>query len=177
VDRSWKRIMALLAEQDPDRARVIRPPAPATRLLRLEAVVGRAFPAALLLWWSTMDGVDDHRDFGGNRDGGLVPESYMPLGVARAEEEYLRQSKFADPDCCTPEMTHRKQAGDTGFPFCTALVPFCRAVDGCLLCVDLRQGDNRGLVMEWAPSEGFFPYRWAGLPELLAESIDRLENP
>ncbi|WP_410660061.1 SMI1/KNR4 family protein [Amycolatopsis sp. lyj-112] len=175
VEQTWQRIVALLSEHAPVTAREIRPPAPIEHVERLQDAVGLALPADLRAWWAAMDGIDDQRDHGtGSRVGGLVPNSFVPLTVKRAEEEYVRQSGYPDTGCCTPEGTHHKRAGDTGFPFCTALVPICRDVSGGLLCVDLRPGDDHGRVMNWYASEGCYPSGWAGVAEILDEIAERL---
>ncbi|MEU3770191.1 SMI1/KNR4 family protein [Amycolatopsis keratiniphila] len=150
------------------------PPALAEHLERLQTRVGLEFPPELLTWWALMDGVDDHA--AGNRFVQLVPKGYLPLSVARAEEEYVRQSQYPDPGCCTPEGTHRKQAGANGFPYCTAVLPIGRAIDGGLLCVDLRQGERHGVVMEWYASEGIYDSDWASVTEILDEIAERLDS-
>ncbi len=176
VEPLWQRIVAFLSEYAPATAREIRPPAPAEQVRRLRDVVGLDLPADLLAWWAVMDGIDDHRDGPWNRAGGLIPDAFVPLSVTRAEEEYARQSRFPDEGCCTAENTHRKQAGETGFPYCTALIPICIDIGGELLCVDLREGDDHGRVMEWTAEEGFYPSAWAGVTEILDEIVERLDN-
>ncbi|MFE5571721.1 SMI1/KNR4 family protein [Amycolatopsis japonica] len=146
-------------------------------LERLKTRVGLELPPELLTWWAVMDGVDDQRDHGtGNRSVELIPKGYLPLSVARAEEEYVRQSQYPDPGCCTPEGTHLKQAGANGFPYCTAVLPIGRAIDGGLLCVDLRQGEHHGRVMEWYASEGIYDSGWASVTEILDEIAERLDD-
>ncbi|WP_229812201.1 SMI1/KNR4 family protein [Lentzea flava] len=176
VEQSWQRITAALSSHAPATAREIRPPAPAGDVEALQRLVGLDFPADVLEWWSITDGIDDERDFGGNRDGRLVPDGYVPLGVRRAAEEYRRQAELPDQDCCDPGRAHRKSAGDTGFPYCTALLPLCRDSGGGLLCVDLRDGEDRGWIMRWSADEGYFPSDWASVTDVLAEIADRLEQ-
>lgn len=176
VEQFWQRITAALSSHAPATAREIRPPAPAEDLERLRRLVGLDFPEDLLAWWSSTDGIDDERDHGGNRAGCLVPDWYVPLGASRAEQEYRRQARFADQDCCGPDGSHRKQAGGTGFPYCTALVPLCRDNGGGLLCVDLRDGEDHGLIMEWEATEGHYPSHWASVTDMLAEIAERLEQ-
>jgi cell wall assembly regulator SMI1 len=173
VEQNWQRITAALSAHAPATAREIRPPAPAA-LVELQRLVGLSFPADLLAWWAATDGIDDERDPGGNRDGRLVPDRYVPLGAERAGQEYRRQAEFPDQDCCVGD-THRKAAGSTGFPYCTALVPLCRDSGGGLLGVDLRDGADHGWIMEWNADEGFHPTDWASVTDLLAEIADRLE--
>ncbi|MFI7120098.1 SMI1/KNR4 family protein [Amycolatopsis sp. NPDC049868] len=172
MEATWRRIMALLSEHAPVTAREVRPPAPVAHLERLRIRVGLALPPELLAWWALMDGVDDRR----SRSGELIPKGYLPLSVASAEEEYARQSQYPDPGCCTPDGTHSKQAGQDGFPFCTAVLPIGRAVDGGLLCVDLRQGEHHGRVMEWYASEGIYGADWANVTEILDEIAERLDD-
>ncbi|OLZ61652.1 SMI1/KNR4 family protein [Amycolatopsis keratiniphila] len=150
------------------------PPAPAEHLERLQTRVGLELPPELLTWWALMDGVGDHE--AGIRSAELIPKGYSPLSVAHAEEEYARQSQYPDPDCCTPEGTHRKPAGANGFPYCTAVLPIGRAIDGGLLCVDLRQGERHGVVMEWYASEGIYDSDWASVTEILDEIAERLDS-
>ncbi|WP_233611750.1 SMI1/KNR4 family protein [Amycolatopsis sp. WAC 01376] len=173
MKETWRRMMALLSEHAPVTAREIRPPAPAAHVERLRDRVGLELPPELLAWWALMDGVDDQRVRGA---GYLIPKGYLPLSVARAEDEYARQSQYPDPDCCTAEGTHRKQAGQDGFPFCAAILPIGRAIDGGLLCVDLRPGEYHGCVMEWYASDGIYPSDWASVTEILDEIAERLDN-
>ncbi|MFK0251620.1 SMI1/KNR4 family protein [Amycolatopsis azurea] len=177
MERTWRRIMASLSEHAPATAREIRPPAPAEHVERLRDRVGLELPSELRTWWALMDGVDDQRDHGaGNRSAHLIPSDYLPLSVARAEEEYVRQAQYPDPGCCTPEGTHGKQAGEDSFPFCTAVVPIGRVIDGGLLCVDLRPGEYHGCVMEWYASEGIYGSNWRSVTEILDEIAERLAN-
>ncbi|WP_235783616.1 SMI1/KNR4 family protein [Amycolatopsis orientalis] len=177
VARTWQRIVTLLSEHAPATAREIRPPAPAADLEHLRDRVGLEVPPELAAWWAAMDGVDDERDHGGgNRSGYLIPKNYLPLAVTRAEDEYVRQSRYPDPGCCTPEGTHRKEAGQDGFPFCTGVLPVGRAIDGGLLCVDLRPGEDHGCVMEWYASEGVYRSEWASVTEILDEIAERLDD-
>ncbi|OXM46105.1 SMI1/KNR4 family protein [Amycolatopsis alba DSM 44262] len=169
--------MALLSEHAPATAREIRSPAPAAHVERLRSRLGLELPSELRSWWAVMDGVDDQRDHGsGNQSGYLLPKDYLPLSVTRAEEEHARQSRYPDPNCCTPEGNHHKQAGDGGFPFCTAVLPIGREIGGGLLCVDLRPGDDHGRVMEWNASEGVYRSDWANVTEILDEIAERLDK-
>ncbi|UUV31988.1 SMI1/KNR4 family protein [Amycolatopsis roodepoortensis] len=174
MEATWRRIMALLSEHAPAIAREIRPPAPAAHVARLRDRVGLELPPELLTWWALMDGVDDERVRGAED---LIPKGYLPLSVARAEEEYARQSRYPDPGCCNPAGTHHKQAGQDGFPYCTANLPIGRAIDGGLLCVDLRAGEHHGCVMEWYASEGIYRSDWASVAEILDEMDERLSRP
>ncbi|GAA4529201.1 SMI1/KNR4 family protein [Amycolatopsis samaneae] len=173
VSRTWQRIVAVLRDHAPATARVIRPPAPAGHLRALRQAVGGELPADLVAWWTVMDGIDDDRDF---RAGSVIPGFYIPLGVARAREEYLRQREFPDPGCCGTGGEHRKRAGEVAFPYCTALVPVCRAIDGGLLCVDLRVGKDHGCVMAWYASEGVYAVEWADVATMLAYVAERLDD-
>ncbi|MFC3454386.1 SMI1/KNR4 family protein [Amycolatopsis speibonae] len=177
VEQTWQRIMALLSEHAPATAREIRPPAPAAHIERLQDRVGLQLPAELRARWALMDGVDDQRDHGsGNQSGHLIPRDYLPLPVTRAEEEHGRQSRYPDPACRTPEGAHHKQAGDTGFPFCSAVLPIGRDIGGGLLCVDLRSGEDHGRVMNWYAGEGIYRSGWTSVTEILDEIAERLDN-
>ncbi|MFD5096590.1 SMI1/KNR4 family protein [Amycolatopsis thailandensis] len=177
MEQAWQRIMALLSEHAPATAREIRPPAPAAQVERLQDRVGIEFPPELRTWWALMDGVDDQRDHGsGNRSGYLIPNNYVPLAVKRAEDEYARQSQYPDQDCCTPDGTHHKQAGENSFPYCTAVLPIGRDIGGGLLCVDLRHGESHGSVMRWYASEGIYDSNWTSVTEILDEIAERLED-
>jgi len=173
VEETWRRVMTLLSEHAPATARGIRPPAPIAHVERLRNRVGLELPPELLAWWAFMDGVDDQHVRGA---GYLIPKGYLPLSVARAENEYARQSQYPDPDCCTPGGTHRKQAGQEGFPFCTAVLPIGRAIDGGLLCVDLRSGEHHACLMEWYASDGIHWSDWASVTEIIEEIAERLDT-
>ncbi|EMD23217.1 SMI1/KNR4 family protein [Amycolatopsis azurea DSM 43854] len=170
----WRRIVDVLREHAPATARTIRHPGPVEDVRALESVVGLPFPADLVEWWALMDGIDDGYD---QRAGDLVPNGFVPLSVTRAREEYerLTESTATDPTCCGPDRTHRNRAGDDGGPFCSAMVPFCRDLTGAVLCVDLRDGDDHGMLVTMAPGDGFGATHWGSVTEMLAEIAERLE--
>ncbi|WET81624.1 SMI1/KNR4 family protein [Amycolatopsis sp. QT-25] len=174
VNQLWQQILDLLQEHAPATAREIRPPAPADDLLSLQDIVGLPLPEDLVAWWALMDGIVDRHD---QRAGKLVPDAFVPLAVTRAREEYERlfESTATDPTCCGPDQVHQHPAGDDGNPFCSALVPICRDTTGATLCVDLRSGDNHGMIMTVAPGDGFSPTHWGSVTEMLTEIAERLE--
>ncbi|MDQ7809347.1 SMI1/KNR4 family protein [Amycolatopsis sp. A133] len=171
LSETWQRIVALLEDLAPATARVIRPPASATEVHRLLSVLPAELPADLLEWWSAMDGVDDERDY---RAGALVPHHFVPLAVHRVREEYLRQQPFLDSDCCTADHRHHKAAGEQVFPYCAALVPVCRSIDGGMLCVDTRPGGRFGCLMNWYADEGAYAAEWSSVTHLLTDVAGRL---
>lgn len=173
VTLAWQRITAVLQEHAPATARAIRAPGPADDIRELERIVGLGLPADLLAWWNVTDGVDDRRDF---HAGKLIPDDFIPLSVARAREEYVGNADYPDPNCCTGNGEHRLPAGEPVFPYCTALVPVCRSIDGGLLCVDLRPGQDHDCVMTWCASEGAYDIEWPDLTAMLAYVAERLDD-
>ncbi|UKD59404.1 SMI1/KNR4 family protein [Amycolatopsis sp. FU40] len=173
VTQAWQRITAVLREHAPATAHAIHPAGPADNIRELERIVGRRLPADLLTWWSVTDGVDDRRDY---HAGSLIPTHFMPLSVTRAREEYAGNAEYPDPGCCTAYGEHRKPAGEPAFPYCTALVPVCRSIDGGLLCVDLRPGQDHGCVMTWYASEGAYAVEWDDVTAMLAYVAERLDD-
>ncbi|GAB3712515.1 hypothetical protein GCM10027598_19110 [Amycolatopsis oliviviridis] len=174
VNEIWQRVVDLLREHAPATARELRPPGPAEDVQDLQRLVGLPLPEDLLGWWALMDGIVDRYD---QRAGNLVPNGYVPLAVRRAHEEYQRllESTAPDPTCCGPDRAHRNRAGDDGGPFCTALVPICRDITGSSLCVDLRDGDDHGMIVEMAPGDGFGATHWGSVTEMLTEIAERLD--
>ncbi|MFD5248390.1 hypothetical protein ACFWIW_27880 [Amycolatopsis sp. NPDC058340] len=58
-------------------------------------------------------------------------------------------------------------------PELLAVLPIGRAIDGGLLCVDLRQGEHHGGVVKWYASEGIYESGWTSV----AERLDGREPP
>jgi hypothetical protein len=65
-------------------------------------------------------------------------------------------------------------AGEPAFPYCTALVPVCRSIDGGMLCVDTRPGEQYGCLMNWYASEGAYAAEWYSVTHMLTDIADRL---
>ncbi|RSN31393.1 SMI1/KNR4 family protein [Amycolatopsis sp. WAC 04169] len=175
VNQLWQQITTLLQEHAPATSRAIRPAGPAEEIRGLERVVGLSLPADLVDWWTLTDGVDDRHD---QQAGTLVPNRFVPLSASRAREEYQRlsESTATDPTCCGPDQTHQNQAGDDGSPFCSALVPISTDGTGAALCVDLRSGDDHGMIMIMAPGDGFSATHWGSVTDMLTEIAERLDS-
>ncbi|WP_410643271.1 SMI1/KNR4 family protein [Amycolatopsis sp. lyj-346] len=171
VARTWQRIVTLLQDSAPATARVIRPPSPGAEVRRALSVLPADLPHDLLGWWAAMDGIDDERDY---RAGAVIPHHFVPLAVPRVREEYLRQQNYPDDRCCTADDRHRMPAGVPVFPYCTALVPVCRSIDGGPLCVDTRPGERYGCLMHWYASEGAYAVEWSSVTHMLTDVADRL---
>ncbi len=118
-----------------------------------------------------MDGIDDDRDY---RAGAVIPRHFVPLAVHRVREEYLRQHAYPDDRCCTADGEHNMAAGESVFPYCTALVPICRAIDGGMLCIDTRPGQQYGCIMDWYASEGAYAAEWYSVTHMLTDVAERL---
>jgi len=173
VNQLWQRIVNLLRTHAPATARLIRPPGPLEKVHELERSVGLPLPADLVEWWTLTDGIAEHE----RRAGTLVPNRFVPLSATRARQEYERLSAASatDPTCCGPNQTHQNRAGDDGGPFCSAMVPFASDGTGSLLCVDLRDGEDHGILMDMGPGDGFDTTHWGSVTELLTEIAERLE--
>jgi cell wall assembly regulator SMI1 len=171
VTPTWQQIVTLLQDFAPATARVIRPPAPAMEVQRVLSVLPAEPPADLLAWWAAMDGIDDEQDY---RAGALIPHHFVPLAVQRVREEYLRQREYRDPTCCTDDNRHDKPAGESVFPYCMALIPVCRSIDGGMLCVDIRPGAQYGCLMDWYASEGAYAAEWHSVTHMLNDVAGRL---
>ncbi|MET8996489.1 hypothetical protein [Amycolatopsis sp. NPDC004169] len=65
-------------------------------------------------------------------------------------------------------------AGESVFPYCSALVPVCRSIDGGMLCVDARPGQQYGCVMNWYASEGAYAAEWCSVTHMLTDVAERL---
>jgi cell wall assembly regulator SMI1 len=172
VAQSWRRITAWLERHAPTTAAALRPPAEAAELLRTENAVGRSLPTDLLDWWRLMDGIADAH----YHKGEPIPPYFLPLPVADVRERFASLSPFAD-DCCRIEGEHTTMAGQTSFGFCTATIPICWNSGGDVLVVDLREGTQRGCIMEWTAEEGYIKTDWAGTGAMLADVADRLNDP
>ncbi len=120
-----------------------------------------------------MDGIAD-ADY---RAGFPIPPFYLPSPVADVREQFVSLSRFADSECCGASGAHATIAGEASFGFCTATVPICWESGGNVLVVDLRDGTRRGCVMEWAAEEGYSETTWAGTAAMLADVVDRLDDP
>ncbi|MFK0244648.1 SMI1/KNR4 family protein [Amycolatopsis azurea] len=172
VNQLWQRIMNLMRTHAPATARLIRPPGPREKVHALERSVGLPLPADLVELWTLTDGMNEHE----RRARTLVPNRFILLSATSARQEYERLSAASatDPACCGPDRTHRNRAG-AGGPFCSAMVPFAGDGTGSLLCVDLRDGDDHGILMNRGPGDGFEATRWRSVTELLTEIAERLE--
>ncbi|EMD26512.1 SMI1/KNR4 family protein [Amycolatopsis azurea] len=173
IDPAWERIATWLRVHSPVTAATLRPPAPAEEVRATQNALGQPLPAELLRWWSLMDGVDDDRDY---RTALTLSSGHMPLSVARVREEWADLGRFPDEDCCRPGGHHLRSAGDVTFGYCTALIPFCRSIDGGVLAVDLRPGPKRGWVMDWFAQQGTHPSDWATIGAMLTDTAQRLDR-
>jgi cell wall assembly regulator SMI1 len=172
TDDSWDRITAWLSRHAPPLAATVNPPATEAAIAEAEAAVGTPLPADLLAWWRRADGmrwVDPHA-------GWLIPPHFIPHPIDRALES--RRIWLDVMESCGAESEMPAgPAGSESDVWLPDWMPIGADGGGRELFVDLRDGPQRGCVMEYdkvGAAEG--PPSWPSVAAMLAEIADALEH-
>ncbi|MFI6095771.1 SMI1/KNR4 family protein [Lentzea sp. NPDC051213] len=157
VEVSWERISTWLRMNAPrTRASVAAPSSEVDdQLTRFPLPL----PHSLAIWWRLTGGAG-HSD--------LLPPFYAPLSA----EEALAAYEGLRTD---PVLDEEEEAGSRSGVFLPEFLPIAAAGTGDFLFVDLRTGDARGCVRDWARDDGSLGVtRWQGVAEMLADVADAL---
>ncbi len=170
AEESWHRIVAWLHHNAPTSAAHIGPPATASEIAVVEALLNRPLPADLLAWWRHSCGVTDFLK------GQLLPH-YTPFTVDQAVE---RREGLLDIDSFDDAETIALVAEPAGSE-CTfwlpVWLPLAHNGGGDYLLVDLRSGPLHGCIMKWDKYEAAISEpRWPNTATMLAEIAYALDH-
>jgi cell wall assembly regulator SMI1 len=168
VESAWGRIVAALERNDPDSARLLRPPVGTEALSAAEAAFPRAWPEDLRRWYGLHDGAE--------HPGVWAVPDWMLLSlneVVASARSYAKIYADFEPEGADPEV---EEAGTTAFAFIASFVPIGEDGAASTLFVDTRPGPNFGCVTGFMREDtDTYGIEWASVTAMLEDAAAALE--
>ncbi|WP_426514648.1 SMI1/KNR4 family protein [Dactylosporangium sp. McL0621] len=164
VDASADRIFGWLREHAPGTAATLKPPAGPDALDAAEREVGAAFPHDVRRWYGRADGMEWTYPW----RGALIPSFHRPYPLAMALD--IRNMMLEVAAQFPQERPPSAVAGEPSAIWQPSFLPIAADTGGVKLLVDLRDGEQRGCVMEY---DKVFACQgrasWPGVAAMLAD--------
>ena len=178
---SWSGIESWARTNAPALHAAFLPPSSGADIAAAEEVLGLPLPADLVAWWRQFGGIGDRY-----RHWALIPPHWQPHGLSRALHyrtlmiDAIRGIAFSSPEEERAfEATALQEPAGTPCPdlWLPAWLPV--AADGCgyELFADLREGPQRGCVMEWGKYDGAATEPlWPNVDAMFDDTLRALEG-
>ncbi|MFI0463960.1 SMI1/KNR4 family protein [Saccharopolyspora sp. 5N102] len=170
VRTAWNRIVAWCHEYAPTTAREMTDPSADAEIAAAEKAIGERFPDDLRDFFRCVGSITDISS------GAVLPPAHAPLSLA----DSLRTRKMmidirGEPGDWLAETG--PIAGTGGDTWSLRWIPIGEDNCGTTLFVDLREGAQRGCVMDFDKVEACSePPQWPGVAAMLAEIAEALER-
>lgn len=183
VERAWHRIEDWLSRFAPRFRTELNPPATAAEIDTVATTLGVALPADLRAWWGLSNGV---RHGVGLPSASLIPDFSSPYPIAMALKRWrvhLEVQQKSYPPGMREEMEQFIAAQNTQ-PAGTLLpqlywlprwLPIAGDGGGGGLFIDLREGPQRGCLVEFSRDHQGTTPRWESVTQLWVDVADELE--
>jgi cell wall assembly regulator SMI1 len=166
----WGEIITWLRRNAPADAGRLRPPASASMISEVQAVVGFTLPDDLRQWWRQADGAVRVAA------GYLMPWGFAPMSCRAAlEDRAMRLQIAADLAADEEDIDDEETDEYESFGFQPHYLPIGHDHCGNCLYVDLRDGPEHGSI-KFFDHEDFNPsgFHWHSITEMLTEIRDAL---